>query len=136
MVSSSEHTPSLELTIFSNSAMDLPTMLFNPYKSSFSEVMKWRSDFTVVQLGLELELRPSKRLAKDYYFMTAMAASERTRKFSLMSVEKGIKVWMKYVDPACNIILSLAKCSIYDGTKRKRKRAKRWSNHTFVFLFY
>lgn len=96
-------------------------MSFNSDRTSSSEAMKRRSDFTLEYLDLQLELRRSKQLAK-YDFMTTVATIKRTRENWIQSVDRSIdssiETEVMNVYWAYDVILSLSKCWISVGNKK------------------
>lgn len=103
-------------------------MLFNSDGSSSYEGIKLRSYLTVEQLHLELEMIPSKWVAKDHPFIAIMTASMRIRECELKSMEKSIyksiEAVLKYADWTYDIFLFRAKCTMGHRDEKKKKKSK------------
>lgn len=82
-----------------------------PYFSS-SAAMKRRCDIPVERLRLKLEMRPSKRLVKDFPFITAIAI-EQTRDSRRRSADKLIKDGWNHADQSYVFILFFVKCFFF-----------------------
>lgn len=78
--------------------------------------MKYGSELIVAQLRLDLEVGPSKRLAREDLFITVI---KWRRKSELKSVDKSTKAELKNTEQAYDVILSFTKYRLYIGNENK-----------------
>lgn len=84
--------------------------------------MKQRSDITVKQIRLELEVRPFKRLTKDAS-LTAVVILEWRREGKSRTIDWSIEAELKYTDQEYDVILCLTKCM--RGVRDEKKKEER-----------
>lgn len=108
-------------------------MIFNSDASSYSETRKLKSDLTVRQLPLRLEMRSSKRLTKNDTFLTAVTAIERKRESQLKWFYRSIELVFNYLKQVYDIILSLAKCSLSVGDEKEKEEESELLKLRYVY---